>query len=140
MSQFFLTTYQFRIKDSNQFLDRSLMVLSGKINYLWNFDNYSQKQVVKRNKAGYSHKFWLTKYDLQDLTKGISQLINLPAQTVQAVNEEYVTRRVQANKPYLKNRTNKQNRNLPWIPFKTQDIKVDSKGTFTFQGLKLKTW
>lgn len=116
------------------------MVLSGKTNYLWNFVNNAQKQVVKRNKAGYKHKFWLNKYDLQNLTKGVSSLINLPAQTVQAINEEYVTRRVQFNKPYLKNRTNKKNRNLPWIPFKAQDIKVDSKGTFTFQGLKLKTW
>ena len=140
MNQIFLTTYQFRIKDSNQSLDRSLMVFSGKTNYLWNFVNNSQKQVVKRNKAGYPHKYWLNKYDLQNLTKRVSNLINLPAQTIQAINEEYVTRRVQFNKPYLKNRTNKQNRNLPWIPFKYQDIKVDDKGTFTFQGLKLKTW
>lgn len=140
MSQTFITTYQFRIKDSNKSLNRSLMVLSGKVNRIWNFINNSQKQVVKRNNAGYPHKFWLNKFDLQNLTKGSSQLINLPAQTIQAINEEYVTRRVQFNKPYLKNRTNRQNRNLPWIPFKTQDIKLDNKGTFTFQGLKLKTW
>jgi putative transposase len=140
MSQTFLTTYQFRIKDSNKSLVRSLMVCSAKVNYLWNFINNSQKQVIKRNNAGCPNKFWLNKYDLQELTKGSAQLINLPAQTIQSIQEEYVTRRVQFNKPYLKNRTNKQNRNLPWIPFKGQDIKLDSKGKFTFQGLKLKTW
>ena len=140
MSQIFLTTYQYRIKDSNKSLDRALMVFSGKVNYVWNFINSSQKQVVKRNNASYPHKYWLNKSDLQELTKGTSKLINLPAQTIQAINEEYLIRRTKANKPYLKNRTNKGNRKLPWIPFKAQDIKVDNKGTFTFQGLKLKTW
>lgn len=140
MSKIFLTTYQYRIKDSNESLVRSLMVCSAKVNYLWNFINNSQKQVVNRNQAGYKHKFWLNKYDLQELTKGTSSLINLPAQTIQAIQEEYVNKRTHANKPYLKNRTNKLNRNLPWIPFKSQDIKVDHKGTFTFMGLKLKTW
>lgn len=140
MSKIFLTTYQYRIKDSNKALKKALYVLSGKINYTWNFINISQKEVVKRNAAGYPHKYWLNKSDVQELTKGTSKLINLPAQTIQFIQEEYIKRREKANKPYLKYRTNKQNRNLPWIPFKTQDIKVDNKGTFTFAGLKLKTW
>ena len=140
MSKIFLTTYQFRIKDANKALDRALFVLSGKVNYIWNFINRSQKEVIDRNNAGGKHKFWLSKYDLQDLTKGTSSLIKLPAQTIQAIQEEYVIRRTQFNKPYLKFRTNRQNRNLPWIPFKKQDIKVDNNGTFTYQGLKLKTW
>ena len=136
----YITTYQYRIKDSNKALDRALFVLSSKVNFIWNFINHSQQQVVDRNNAGGKYKFWLNKLDLHDLTKGTSKLINLPAQTIQSINEEYVTRRVNANKPYLKFRTNKKNRNLPWIPFKTQDIKVDNNGTFTFCGLKLKTF
>ena len=135
-----ILTYQYRIKDSNDSLVRSLFVLSGKVNFIWNFINNSQKQVLNRNNAGYKIKYWLNKNDLHKLTKGTSKLINLPAQSIQAINEEYVNKRTQANKPYLKNRTNRKNRNLPWIAFKAQDIKMDNKGTFTFCGLKLKTW
>ena len=135
-----ILTYQYRIKDSNDALVRSLLVLSGKVNFIWNFINNSQKQVLDRNNAGYKIKYWLNKNDLHKLTKGSSKLINLPAQSIQAINEEYINKRTTANKPYLKNRTNRKNRNLPWIPFKSQDIKVDNKGTFTLSGLKLKTW
>ena len=135
-----ILTYQYRIKDSNDSLVRSLLVLSSKVNFIWNFINNSQKQVLDRNNAGYKLKYWLNKHDLHKLTKGTSKLINLPAQSIQAINEEYVSRRVQHNKPYLRNRTNRKNRNLPWIPFKSQDIKHDNKGTFTFCGLHLKTW
>lgn len=133
-------TYQYRIKDSNEALVRALMVLSGKVNFIWNFINNSQKQVIDRNNAGCKNKFWLNKFDLHDLTKGSSKLINLPAQTIQAINEEYVNKRNSSNKPYLKNRTNRKNRNLPWIPFKAQDIKIIDKGIFSFSGLKIKNW
>lgn len=140
MSKIFITTYQYRIKDSNKALVRSLMALSGKVNYIWNYINASQKRVVDRNQAGCQHKPWLNRNDLQELTKGTAELIRLPAQTIQAIQEEYVNRRIQFNKPYLKFRTSRKGRSLPWIPFKSQDIKVDNNGTFTFCWLKLKTW
>ena len=88
----FITTYQYRIKDSNTALVRALMVLSGKVNYIWNYLNYTQQLILERNKAGYKHQFWLDKYSSQKLTKGSSALINLPAQTIQAINEEYVNK------------------------------------------------
>lgn len=135
-----ILTYQYRIKDSNEALVRSLMVLSSKVNFIWNFINNSQKQVIYRNNSGSKHKFWLDKLDLHKLTKGSSKLINFPAQSIQAINEEYVNKRTSANKPYLKNRTNRKNRNLPWVPFKSQDLKMINKGTFSIFGLKIKTW
>lgn len=135
-----ITTYQYRIKDSNTALVRALLVLSGKVNYIWNYLNATQQLILERNKAGYKYQFWLDKYSSQELTKGSSALINLPAQTIQSIQEEYVNKRTQFKKSSLKFRTNRKNRNLPWIPFKTQDIKVDNKGTFSFCGLKIKTW
>jgi transposase len=77
---------------------------------------------------------------LKNLTSGSSKELDLHSQTVQAVCEEYDTKRLHAKKPFLKFRTNKKNRNLPWIPFKASAVKVDAKGTFTYMGLKLKTW
>jgi putative transposase len=132
----FITTYQFRIKDSNKALRKALMVLSGKVNFVWNYINDLQQKKVKNKDS------WLSAFDLQDYTKGTSKLLNLPAQTIQAIQEEYVTRRVQFKKPWLKFRTNRKNRNLPWIPIKAQDLKIVDKttGVFGFNGLKLKTW
>jgi putative transposase len=61
---------------------------------------------------------------------------------VNSICEEYAKKRAQAKKPWLKFRTHRKNRNLPWIPFKARSIKFDEKGTFTLGGtkLKLKTW
>ncbi len=129
-----ISTYQFRIKDSNSKLIKSLFEQFGAVNFVWNYCNDVQQQAVKRKKK------WLNHYDLKNLTSGSSKELNLHSQTVQAVCEEYDTRRIQFKKPYLKFRTNKQNRNLPWIPFKSSAIRVDHKGTFSFMGLKLKTW
>lgn len=129
-----ITTYQYRIKDANKSLVKNLYSLSGKVNYIWNYDNALQKQRVQRRDK------WLTAFDLQPYTKGTSKLLNIPAQTVQAVNEEYANKRSEAKKPFLKFRTNKKGRNLPWIPFKAQDLKHDENGVFTFFGLKLRTW
>ena len=149
-----VTTYQYRVKDSNEKLRKNLMVLSGYVNYIWNFCNHSQLEVLNHYKQGFKASSWLSAYDLNTLTSGTSKIISIPSQTVQAVCEEYVLRRKQFKKPYLKFRTNKQNRNLPWIPFKSSAIYFyfndkDNKNadnskskncTFTFNKLKINTW
>lgn len=129
-----ISTYQFRIKDSNTKLVKSLFSKSGSVNFVWNYCNDIQQQAVKKKKK------WLSDVDLKNLTSGSSKELDLHSQTVQAVCEEYVLKRTQFKKPFLKFRTNKKNRNLPWIPFKSSAIKVDENGTFTYMGLKLKTW
>ena len=139
-----VTTYQYRIKDSNQKLRKNLMTLSGYVNYIWNFCNHSQLEVINHYKQGFKAQSWLSAYDLNTLTSGTSKVISIPSQTVQAVCEEYVLRRKQFKKPFLSFRTNKKNRNLPWIPFKSSAIHFhtnDKKScTFTFNKLKINTW
>ena len=152
-----VTTYQYRIKDSNQKLRKNLMVLSGYVNYIWNFCNHSQLEVLNHYKQGFKSSSWLSAYDLNTLTSGTSKIISIPSQTVQAVCEEYATRRKQFKKPFLNFRTNKKNRNLPWIPFKSSAIHFNDKDnknadnkninnskskncTFTFNKLKINTW
>ena len=129
-----IVTYHYRIKDSNKKLVKSLMHKSGLVNLVWNYCNDIQQQAVKRCRP------WLSAFDLSNLTSGTSKEIDLHSASIQAVCEEYATRRSQFNKPFLKFRTNKKDRSLPWIPFKASAIKVDDKGTFSFMGLKLKTW
>lgn len=140
MTQTLTLTYQYRIKDRSTALKQSLMSLSGKVNYVWNYINGLQQQLLSKNQAGYPFHYWWNQTEFDAFTSGTSKLLKLPAQTIQAITKEYATRRKQFNKPYLKFRTNKKNRSLPWIPFKAQDIGLDDKGTFTFCGLKLKTW
>ena len=148
-----VTTYQYRIKDSNEKLRKNLMILSGYVNYVWNFCNHSQLEVLNHYKQGFKAQSWLSAYDLNTLTSGTSKIISIPSQTIQAVCEEYVLRRKQFNKPYLNFRTNKKNRNLPWIPFKSSAIHFNDKDknninsnsknkncTFTFNKLKINTW
>ncbi len=129
-----IMTYHYRIKDSNKKLNKSLMHKSGLVNLVWNYCNDIQQQAV------YKCRPWLSAFDLSNLTSGTSKEIDLHSASIQAICEEYATRRSQFNKPYLKFRTNKKNRSLPWIPFKASAVKVDDKGTFSFMGLKLKTW
>ena len=128
-----LVTFKYRIKDSNKNLKKTLMEKSGAVNFVWNYCNDIQTKAVER------YKPWLSGFDLNNLTSGSSKLINLHSETIQAIGEEYAKKRIQFKKPYLNFRTNKKNRNLPWIPFKGS-IKVDEKGTFNYMGLKLKTW
>ena len=128
-----LVTFKYRIKDSNKKLKKTLMEKSGAVNFVWNYCNDIQTKAVER------YKPWLSGFDLNNLTSGSSKLINLHSETIQAIGEEYAKKRIQFKKPYLKFRTNKKNRNLPWIPFKGS-VKVDEKGTFNYMGLKLKTW
>lgn len=130
----YLITYQYRIKDGSDSLKNHLMLKSGSVNFVWNYCNAIQQEAVKRKDK------WFSEIDLCNLTSGSSKELNLHSQSIQAICEEYVTRRKQFNKPYLNFRTNKKNRNLPWVPFKATAIKVDDAGTFTYQGLKLKTW
>lgn len=129
-----LSTYQYRIKDSNNKLVKSLFAHAGTVNFIWNYCNHTQQQAVDRKKP------WLSDIELKNLTSGSSKELNLHSQTVQAICEEYVLKRSQFKKPFLKFRTHKQNRSLPWIPFKAKALKVDDKGTFSFMKLKLKTW
>src|SRR5258706_8318996 len=73
---------------------------------------------------------FLSQYDLQDLTKGSGKELGIYSQTIQNVCKEYVRRRKQFKKPYLRFRNRKK---LGWIPFNQQSVSFDGK-TFKFAG------
>ena len=85
---------------------------------IWNFDNELSYKHTQR-----SGKFF-SAYDLAKYTKGATKEgLQVHGQTVQAVNEEFVTRRKQFRKIKLRWRVSRGSRkSLGWIPFKASAI------------------
>lgn len=110
----FIKTYRFRIKDSSA--SGRFKAHSRSVNFVWNYCNeQSARKLAASSK-------WLSSQDLDKLTAGCSKELNLHSQTIQAINKEYVTRRIQFKKTKLKWRSAK--RSLGWIPFKASGISL----------------
>lgn len=106
-------TYQFRIKDSScKWLNRK----SKTVNFVWNYCNETSFHAIR------NYNTFLSKFDLNKLVSSSSKELELHSQTIQAISEEYATRRKKAKKRKLKWRTKKS---LGWIPFKKSGIKVN---------------
>ena len=97
-----IRAFRFRIKNPNQILLRN-MALS--VNFVWNYCNDTSVQYLdKYNK-------WLSGFDLCYLTSGCSKDLQINAQTVQAIAQEFATRRGQFKKRKL---SNKQKLDTSW--------------------------
>lgn len=113
-----MKTLKIRIKDSNQI--KRLCRLASEVNLVWNYCNeLGLKHLQKTGK-------FLTAYDIDKYTKGTSKECGLHSQTIQAISNEYVTRRKQFKKIKLTWRVSNPKsakRSLGWIPFKKSAIK-----------------
>lgn len=122
-----IITYKFRLKDKKLNI---LSRMSNDVNFVWNYCNDTSIQ--------YLDKFskWLSGYDLGYLTVGCSKELNITAQTIEAVAQEFVVRRTQFKKRKLSWRSSK--RSLGWVPFKRlcvkqiSDVVVYKKHRFKF--------
>jgi IS605 OrfB family transposase len=123
-----ITTYSYRIKDGN--CADTLLEMARSVNIVWNFCNESQEHALRWNQP------WPRAFDLSNLTAGCSKELGLHSQTVQAVCEEYATRRQQARKRKLRWRGK---RSLGWIPFKAVGIKV-ANDTVRYAGHTFRFW
>ncbi len=123
-----IKTFQYRIKDST--CAAELTVLARACNQVWNFCNESQEHALRWNQR------WPTYQDLCKLTTGSSKELGLHSQTVQAVCDEYATRRKQAKKRKLRWRGK---RSLGWIPFKASGVKVVDD-TVCYAGHTFRFW
>ena len=108
-----IKAFRYRIKDST--CAHALEQMASSVNTVWNFCNETQKHALRWNKR------WPSGFDLNKLTAGTSKELGLHSQTVQAVCEEYATRRQQQKKRRLRWR-GKQS--LGWVPFKGVGVKV----------------
>ncbi len=139
-----ILTYSYRIKDSSS--ARHLERHARAVNFVWNFTKSSQIDALKKKSAKtlYSKKQkkdialkanWLDENDYHAMTKGAAKELGLHSQTVQAVYEEYITRRQQFKK-LLRWRGK---HSLGWIPFKKSALKFEA-GRVRYCGRWYKTW
>jgi IS605 OrfB family transposase len=121
-------TYKFKLKNRKQ----ELTILAGKVNKVWNYCNETSYNAIKKR-----HK-WLSGYDLQDLTRGTSEVLNINAKTVQLVCHQLVKSRNQFKRAKLKFRKSLgKQKGLGWIPFNYQNIKVQDNAVI-YNKLKFK--
>jgi hypothetical protein len=121
-------TLRYRVKDraSGRHLDSAARA----VNLVWNHCNGAQRHALKHNTN------WPTTGQLQRLTAGAARFIGVPAQTVQAVCEEYINRRRGSRKAKLRWRGK---RCLGWVPFKNQTVRV--RGSIIHvNGRKVRLW
>ena len=108
-------TIQFRIKDSTS--RKHLEKMAGSVNFVWNCCQEISMESIKK------HNRFLSGFDLNKYTSGCSKNLGISSVSIQAICEEYATRRYQFKKTKLKWRAKKNA--LGWIPFKGNVIKVD---------------
>jgi len=125
-----ILTYRYRIKGG--FSRRKLSALSKSVNFVWNYCNETSFNAIR------NHSDFLSGFDLNYLTAGTGKEIGLHSQTVQAIGEEYATRRIQFKKRKLRWRASSgSKKSLGWVPFKSTSVKVDgNKATYAKQAFK----
>lgn len=129
--QFTTRTLRLRLKDKHSALLREQ---SRAVNLVWNFCNELSFKHWQRKREFFSA------YDMQPYTKGSGKELGLHSQTVQAIQEEYCTRRKQFKKVKLRWRVSKgSRRSLGWIPFKANAIRYRN-GQLWFAGVPLSLW
>jgi putative transposase len=121
-----------RIKDKHA---KFLRHLADEVNFMWNYCNELQLTMFNRERR------FLSGYDFAEFTRGATKEgLHLHSQTVQAIAEEYATRRTQCRKVRLgwRNSTGSR-RSLGWIPFKKAAIQI-AHGQIKFAGQWLSLW
>jgi transposase len=138
-----IITYHYRIKESGG-TAKMLCRMSRSVNMVWNFCKQTQREALKNRTGRFIEDkktgkkvyipYFLSSSEMDELVGGSSKELGLHSQTVQAVSQEYVTRRKQFNQ-LLRWRGKKS---LGWVPFKASAVKISNgkisynKKTFPF--------
>jgi len=127
-----LTTWRFRIKDSGA-AGKALSRMARSVSMVWNFAKATQRDALRAKSArlivdkatgsvvGIPN--FLSSQELDALVAGSSKELGLHSQSVQAITQEYSTRRKQFGK-LLRWRGK---RSLGWVPYKASGIKWGSE-------------
>jgi IS605 OrfB family transposase len=100
------------------------------VNQVFNWCNDLQRQAVRNGRP------WLRAFDLNNLASGGCEEMDLGAETIQAVCEQYAQSRIQHKKRWLRYRGK---RALGWVPFKARGIRQLDDG-FKFRGHVYRVW
>src|SRR5258707_5514142 len=121
-----------RLKDKHA---KFLRDLAREVNFVWNYCNDLQITMFNRERR------FLSRYDFAKFTRGATKEgLHLHSQTVQAIAEEYATRRRQFRKVRLNWRKSTGcRRSLGWIPFKASAIHT-AHSQVKFAGQWLSLW
>jgi putative transposase len=121
-----------RLKDKHA---KFLGDLAREVNFVWNYCNELQITMFNRERR------FLSGYDFAKFTRGATKEgLHLHSQTVQAIAEEYATRRRQCRKVRLAwRKSTGSRRSLGWIPFKRTAIHP-ARGQVKFAGQWLSLW
>lgn len=121
-----------RIKDKHA---AHLLAQSREVNQVWNYSQDLALKVLARENR------FMSAYDMAAYTKGAAKEgLSLHSQTVQAVSEEYCTRRKQFKKAKLRWRVSHgSRRSLGWIPVKASALSYRN-GQVHYQGKALSLW
>lgn len=121
-----------RIKDKHAEL---LKDQAKEVNQVWNYSQELALKVLDRE-----HRF-MSAYDMAPYTQGASKSgLSLHSQTVQAVSEEYCTRRKQFKKAKLRWRVSHgPKRSLGWVPVKAVALTYKA-GQVHYQGVAISLW
>jgi putative transposase len=111
------------------------MARSRDVNTVWNFCNELSFKVLQREQR------LMSAFDMHPYTRGAGKEgLQLHSQTIQAIAEEYVTRRKQFKKSKLRWRVSfGARRSLGWIPFKASAIQYRNGQVF-LAGQPLSLW
>lgn len=129
-----MKTLRIRIKDKHAKL---LTQLASEVNFVWNYINeLSYKNI--RNKG-----LFLSAYDIQKYTAGATKEgLGINSKTIDAIADEYATRRRQFKKIKLRWRVSNPKspkRSLGWIPFKKGTV-VYKDGQLRYAGRFFSIW
>ena len=121
-----------RIKDKHGSLLRKH---AHEVNDVWNYSQELSLKVLERERR------FMSAFDMAEYTKGAAKEgLSLHSQTVQAVSEEYCTRRKQFKKDKLRWRVSHGvRRSLGWIPVKAVALSYKN-GQVHYQGKALSLW
>jgi len=121
-----------RLKDKHA---KFLRDLAREVNFVWNYCNELQITMFNRERR------FLSGYDFAKFTRGSTKEgLHLHSQTVQAIAQEYATRRRQFRKLRLRwRKSTGSRRSLGWIPFKRTAIHA-AHGQVKFAGRWLSLW
>jgi putative transposase len=139
-----ITTWKYRIKDSGK-TGRSLQKMARSVNFVWNFAKQTQVNAFRARSARLVTEKKtsnlvaipniISAFELNNLVAGSSKELGLHSQSVQAVTEEFSTRRKQFGKlPRWRGR-----KSPGWIPWKASGIKI-SGDSFKYAGQKFRFW
>ena len=127
-----IRTLRLRVKDKHA---KMLCAQAREVNFVWNFINELSEKHTRRTAKFFSA------YDLNAYTTGASKEgLSLHSQTVQAINEEFVARRIQFRKLRLSwRKSGGTRRSLGWIPIKKSVIRYRN-GQLHYQGYAMGLW